>query len=169
MFYSKKLQPKGPHMRKLFNPQLELGATSIEDIVFNVRSRDDIPQLLSGLQYIYTHPTCREAVFDILQDNIKTDTSFDNGRPGMDLWVILVLGTLRLGLNCDYDRLHELANEHRTIRMMLGHSTWANGHSYGLQTLRDNVSLLTESILQKINKVVVDAGHDVVKKKNWTH
>ena len=130
-------------MRKLFEPQLELDTTPIEDIIFNVRSRDDIPQLLRGLQYIYTHPSCREAVFEILQNNIKTDTSFDNGRPGMDLWVILVLGTLRLGLGCDYDRLHELANEHRTIRMMLGHNAWENGHIYGLQTLRDNVTLLT--------------------------
>ena len=152
-------------MRKLFDPQLELDTTPIEDIIFNVRSRDDIPQLLRGLQHIYSHPSCREAVFEILQKNIKTDTSFDNGRPGMDLWVILVLGTLRLGLGCDYDRLHELANEHRTIRMMLGHNAWENGHIYGLQTLRDNVTLLTESMLQEINKVVVDAGHDVVKQK----
>ena len=152
-------------MRQLFDPQLELGATPIEDIIFNVRSRDDIPQLLRGLQHIYTHTNCREAVFEILQNNIKPDTSFDNGRPGMDLWVILVLGTLRLGLGCDYDRLHDLANEHRTIRMMLGHNDWEDGHIYGLQTLRDNVTLLTESMLQEINKVVVDAGHDVVEKK----
>jgi hypothetical protein len=28
----------------------------------------------------------------------------------MEQWGILVLGTLRLGLNTDYDRIHELAN-----------------------------------------------------------
>ena len=38
----------------------------------------------------------------------------------MDQWSILVLGTLRLGLNADYDRILELANQHRTIREMLG-------------------------------------------------
>ena len=108
-------------MRRLFNPQLELGATPIEDIVFNVRSRDDIPQLLRGLQHIYTNLSTREAVFDVLHKNIGPDVSFENGRPGMDLWILLILGTLRLGLNCDYDRLHELANEHKTIRAMLGH------------------------------------------------
>jgi hypothetical protein len=32
----------------------------------------------------------------------------------MNQWTILVLGTLRLGLNIDFDRLHELANEHKT-------------------------------------------------------
>ncbi len=29
----------------------------------------------------------------------------------MDQWKILVLGVLRLGLNTDYDRIHELANQ----------------------------------------------------------
>ena len=32
-----------------------------------------------------------------------------NGRPGMDLWRILVCGVLRLDLNIDYDRLLELS------------------------------------------------------------
>jgi transposase, IS5 family len=30
----------------------------------------------------------------------------------MDQWSILVLGVLRLGLNADYDRILELANQH---------------------------------------------------------
>ena len=40
------------------------------------------------------------------------------GRPGMEQWKILILGTLRLGLNTDYDRVHELANHHDTIRQI---------------------------------------------------
>ena len=152
-------------MRRTFNPQLELGATPIEEILFNARSRDDIPQLLKGLQHIYCNADLRESVFDILQTQFSADIDFDNGRPGMDLWIILVLGTLRLGLGCDYDRLHELANEHRTIRAMMGHSDWQGEHEYGLQTLKDNVGLLTEEVLQEINRLVVAAGHDLVKKK----
>ncbi len=45
----------------------------------------------------------------------------NKGRPSIDQWCILVLGTLRLGLNANYDRIQELANEHQTLRMMLGH------------------------------------------------
>jgi len=30
----------------------------------------------------------------------------------MEQWKILVLSVLRLGLNADYDRIQELANEH---------------------------------------------------------
>ncbi len=101
----------------------------------------------------------------MLEKNIGTEVDFDNGRPGMDLWVLLVLGSLRLGLNCDYDRLHDLANEHKTIRAMLGHGDWRDEHLYGLQTLRDNVALLTEEMLQEINAIVVNAGHKLVKKK----
>jgi hypothetical protein len=46
--------------------------------------------------------------------------SINKGRPGMDQWSILVLGTLRLGLNSDYDRILELANQHNTLREILG-------------------------------------------------
>lgn len=153
-------------MRRSFNPQLELGATPIDEIRFNPRSRDDIPQILRGLQFIYGCSATREAVFDVLKNHIGVDINFENGRPGMDLWVLLVLGTLRLGLNCDYDRLHDLANEHKTIRAMLGHGDWRDEHLYGLQTLRDNVVLLSEEMLQDINAIVVKAGHDLVKKNN---
>ncbi|MFT5085188.1 MAG: hypothetical protein ACI9Y1_003246, partial [Lentisphaeria bacterium] len=89
-------------MRRSFQPQLELGVTPIEEIRFNPRSRDDIPQILRGLKFIYSCPTTRDAVFEVLQCNIGVDVDFENGRPGMNLWVLLVLGTLRLGLNCDY-------------------------------------------------------------------
>ena len=152
-------------MRRLFTPQLELGATPIESIRFNPRSRDDIPKILRGLQFIYGCSTTRDAVFEVLQNAIGTNINFDNGRPSMDLWVLLVLGTLRLGLHCDYDRLHDLANEHKTIRAMLGHGDWHDEHLYGLQTLRDNVVLLSEEMLQEINIIVVNAGHTLAKKK----
>ena len=36
---------------------------------------------------------------------------------------------------------------------------------YSLQTIKDNVKLLTPELLDKINTVVVEEGHRVVKKK----
>ena len=151
-------------MRKNFDPQLELGATAIESIRLNPRSRDDIPKLLYGLQFIYSNPSIRDQIFMVLEDGIGQDIDFNNGRPGMDLWVLLVFGALRLGANCDYDRLHELANEHQTLRAMLGHGNMSE-QAYGLQTLKDNVRLLTDEMLEKINTLVVEAGHQLVKKK----
>ena len=152
-------------MRTVKNPQLQLGGTPIENIKIDLKSRDDIPPLLLGLQYIYTHVELRDKVFEILEQKIKPDTDNNNGRPGMELWKILVFGVLRLNLNWDYDRLVEMANNHKTIRKMVGHGSFTDDYEYKLQTLKDNVTLLTPEILDEINTVVVEAGHSIVKKK----
>ncbi len=144
---------------------MKLGEIAISEIKINLKSRDDIPPLLLGLQHIYTNPELREAVFGILEANILTDINPQNGRPGMDLWTILVLGVLRVNLNWDYDRLEEMANNHKTIRKMLGHGSFSDDYEYKLQTLKDNVYLLTPEIVEEINQVVVQAGHSLVKKK----
>lgn len=151
-------------MRAVKDPQLRLGVADIADITFDVRSRDDIPQILQGLQYIYTTHELREAVFAILEDLVPDHVDADKGRPGMDLWNALVLATLRVNLNWDYDRLQEMANNHRTIRQMLGHGLFDDRYEYKLQTIKDNVDLLDEDALQRINKVVVDGGHALLKK-----
>lgn len=152
-------------MRQVQPKQLQLGETDIASIQFNPKSRDDIPQILRGLQYLYTNEDIRNEIFQLLQDVIPSDVDANNGRPGMDLWKILVMGVLRLDLDCDYDRLQELVNEHKTIRQMLGHGLRDDDRYYELQTIKDNVSLLTPEVIDKINVVVVKAGHQVVKKK----
>jgi hypothetical protein len=149
--------------------QTELGELPIGSIFLDPKSRDDIPKLLVGLQYIYTNLCLREEVFSILQEIIPQHAdgkkaSNSLGRPGMDQWKILVLGVVRLGLDADYDRLQELANQHRTLRQMLGHADWHDHHSYELQTLKDNLRLFTPEILERINSVVVRAGHNLLKK-----
>ena len=120
------------------------GSSDISSITFNPKSRDDIPQLLRGLQFIYLNLELRQRIFSILKEVIPPSTKGEGkasaltGRPGMSQWVILVLGTLRLGLNEDYDRILELANEHGTLRQMLGHGdSWADKTHYHLQTLKD--------------------------------
>jgi len=83
----------------------------------------------------------------------------------MDLWKILILGTLRLSCKWDYDKLMEIANNHLTLRLMLGHSIMDNGFNYALQTLKDNVSLFTPEILDEINQIALDYGHKIVGMK----
>ena len=161
-------------MRRVIDPQIQFGETDISAVVLDLKSRDDIPQILRGLQHIYITPGLRERVFAILEEirpqregeqaGVKADP--DTGRPGMEQWKILVLGTLRQGLNADYDRIQELANQHNTIRQMLGHSDWADDFRYELQTLKDNLRLFTPEILDRINQEVVGEGHRLVKKKS---
>ena len=143
---------------------MQFGEVDISTISFDPKSRDDIPQILRGLQYIYATLEVRREVFEILEGTIPSHVNKKNGRPGMELWTILVMGVLRLSLNCDYDRLQELANHHDTIRQMLGHGSFDRKY-YHLQTIKDNVSLLTPELLDKINEVVVRAGHKLLKKK----
>ena len=151
---------------RFFEPPLwQTGESSIADVVLDPRSRDDIPQLLLGLQYLYRTPSIRVEVMRILDEVLPEEVDRTTGRPGMVLWRILVMGVLRLNLNWDFDRLGEMVNQHRTIRQMLGHGVVDDGEQYHVQTLKDNVSLLTPAILDRINQVVVKAGHQVVKKK----
>ena len=115
-------------MRSVINHQMMFGRTDISAIVFDPKSRDDMPKILRGLQGIYSNEDLRKRIFTILEEvrpdrkkgNGKADAN--TGRPGMEQWAILVLGVVRLDLNLDYDRLHDLVNHHDTLRKMLGHN-----------------------------------------------
>jgi transposase, IS5 family len=146
------------------NVQMKLGETDVSQINFNLRSRDDIPKILRGLQHLYMNEELRQKVFELLESEIAPEVNKRNGRPGMTLWSILVCGVLRLDLNADYDRLHELVNQHRTLRQMLGHSLYDEGKEYAYQTLVDNVGLLTPELLDKLNQLIVEGGHALIKK-----
>ncbi len=152
-------------VRRVENRQIEIGATPIASLEINPDSRDDIPRILRGLQYIYKTDVVRKQVFHLLETHVLPGTKKDVGRPGMEYWKIFVLGVLRLDLNCDYDRVQELANQHKTIRQMLGHSDCFDDELYELQTIKDNVRLLTPELLEKVNKIVVQAGHELLTKK----
>jgi len=151
-------------MRVVRTAQMELGEIDVSQIKFDLRSRDDIPKVLRGLQHLYINEELRQSVFALLESEIAPKVSKRNGRPGMTLWSILVCGVLRLDLNADYDRLHELVNQHKTLREMLGHSLYDEDKSYAYQTLVDNVGLLTPELLDKLNQIIVEGGHALVKK-----
>lgn len=152
-------------MRKVIDLQMEFWKKDIANINFDLESRDEIPKLLMGLQYIYQTVPIREKVFNVLKQ-IVPKKNHKTGRPGMDLWKILVLGTLRLNCNWDYDKVHEMANNHHRLRQMLGHSEIDFESNYPLQTIKDNVVLLTPAILDEINQIVVKAGHSLISSKN---
>lgn len=153
-------------MRKVIENQLKIGQTDIPNIHIDINSRDEVPQLLLGLKYLYSNKQIRDEVFKILLKITPQEVDADKGRPGMDLWKILVLGTLRLNCNWDYDKVHDIANEHKKVREFLGHTILEFDERYGLQTIKDNICLLTSELIDEINQVVVKAGHDLVSKKD---
>ena len=159
-------------MRKVINPQLELGSVPIEAIDINPQSRDDIPAVLKGIQFIYSSKDLRDRIFSLLKEELfrpqdggqdageaKAVSGLDpnNGRPGMDLWAVLVLALVKQGLGCDFDRLAELASKHLDLRQMLGIGSMEL-KEFTSRTVARNVQLLTPELLRKVNREVVKAG-----------
>ena len=144
---------------------MKIGEVDISGIEFDLKSRDEIPKLLMGLQAIYCNKEIRDKVFNVLKNAMPKNISMTTGRHGMELWKILVLGTLRLNCNWDFDKLKEIADNHATLREMLGHVKWLDTTKYPLQTLKDNISLFSPEILEEINTIVIDYGHCILKKK----
>jgi len=42
------------------------------------------------------------------------------GRPGMNVWVVVLLAAFKQELNCTYDRLATMANQMGILRLMMG-------------------------------------------------
>ena len=101
-------------MRVVQNIQMQIGEVDVSKVKFDLKSRDDIPKILMRLQHLYVIPLLRAKLFALLEEHIAPKVDKHNGRPGMTLWRIFVCGVLRLDLNADYDRLHELVNHHDT-------------------------------------------------------
>ena len=109
-------------MRKVIGLRYPLGSVPIKDIELDAESRDDIPAILIGLQAVYRNEATREELFRLLDEHVLPDRRRDTGRLGMELWAIVVMGVLKQGLNCDYDRLHRLADKEMDVQRLLGHS-----------------------------------------------
>lgn len=140
------------------------GATPIElvKIAPNPRSsRGTLPRLLYGFQALYLEKPLLNAIFELLEQELLSDKKA-TGRPGMSLWEILVLGVVRVGNQLSYVELLDLANNHQALRGILGLGGLDN--EFREQTLNDNVHLLTEDILLKVNTLLVSCGNELLKK-----
>ena len=153
-------------MRKRFEVQLALGKTPIEKVVMPARSRDELPPVLAGLQWIFQTPELNSQIFELVEKKVVGDKKA-TGRPGLDLWHILVLGIVRLALDCDYDRLEHLANYDGLLRQILGLSPVLSDQEkpFHYKTLSENICHVDDELLRQINALVVQAGRAAFKKK----
>ena len=153
-------------MRRRFEVQLALGKTPIERVSIPLKSRDELPPILAALQWIFQMPEINERIFALLEERVVAGKKA-TGRPGLDLWHILVLGVVRLGLDCDYYRLEDMANHHTLLRQILGLNPVSTPEEkpFHYKTLSENVCLVDEELLAQINAIVVEAGRSVFKKK----
>ncbi len=153
-------------MRQRFEQQLQIGTVPISEYKVKLKSRHELPPVLAALQYVFINSEISTEIFDLLEEKIIAGKA-KTGRPGMNLWEIFVLATVRLCLDVNYDFLLDLANEHVALRSILGVQTtdFSPGKEYKYQTIVDNISLLDEQTLDQINELIVKSGHSLLKKK----
>lgn len=153
-------------MRKRFEQQYSLGIIKIEDTKIDLQSRTAFTKLLLALKRLYITPEYNNQIFNMLDKAIILPKK-KTGRKGMNLWQIFVLAQTRMTKNISYDELHELANNHKSLRQILGiETTWEfENIELKYQNIVDNVKLIDDSTLIEINNIIVEMGHDVFKKK----
>jgi hypothetical protein len=149
-------------MRIAFDPQLRLDCPVVPEVRLNTDCRDEIIPILRALQHIYGRPELRDELLDAVAQDVNGITRADQGRPGMDYWSILVLGAVRLGCNFNYDRLQNLAEEHRSLRRIMGIDGWCDDQRFDWRCLRDNITLLSPDTIERLNHLIVAEGHRLI-------
>ena len=153
-------------MRLFKNSQMRIGEVDIGSIKLDKSSRDDVPRLLMGLQSVYLNKVLLKKISDIMMEEMLPKVNKKDGRYGMDFWNIFVLHVVKRGASIDYDRLRDYANSHIELRKFLGISFEQSDYKFGLQTIKNNLGLMSEEVLKKINAEIIKHGHDLLPDKD---
>lgn len=157
-------------MRKRFEDQMKIGQRPIASTPIDPKSSFRLTELFAALKEIFCNDQYNDQLFRALEE-VFTPANNSKGRSGMDLWTIFVFAQVRLCGNMSYEDLHDLANNHKTLRHLIG-AQYEYGYespSFSYQNIYDNVSALSNETLIKINAIVVEFGHkEVFKKKEGT-
>lgn len=156
-------------MRNRFEQQYSIGQRSIKDTPINPKHKDKLEELIAALKAIYCNPEYNQRIFGLLERHLMEGKK-KTGRKGMDLWCIFVLSQVRLCLNTNYEWIHNLANNHLSIRWLMGVETeyGFKRTEFSYQNIYDNVTLLNDEMVKEINSIVLEFGHSEVFKKKET-
>jgi IS5 family transposase len=143
-----------PHQKQLY-----LGCPAISQVTLNTNCRDRMIPILRGLQHLYSQPKLRQQALDLIEHDVVGDADANRGRPGMTLWQILVLASVRQGCDCTYDHLQDLAENHNNLRHILQVFQEWKDEPFDWRRIRDNVCLVQPETIEKINHLIVAEGH----------
>ena len=149
-------------MRKAMDRQQRLDCQPVANVKLNLACRDEIIPILAALQHIYSQPKLRDDILQTVAADVNGDSSPKRGRRGLDYWPILVLAGVRLGCNLDYDKLQDLAEQHRALRHIMGIGDWEEQARFDWRRIQDNVTLIRPETLECINHLIVGEGHRLV-------
>ena len=156
-------------MRTAYREQTRFDCQTVSQIELNLNCRDEIVPILVGLQHIYKQPQLRSQILDLVAQDVNRDSRDDCGREGIGYWELTVLAAIRLGCNLDYDKLQDLAEQHRALRHIMGIGDWQRGDDFSARRIGDNICLLKPQTIEKISHCIVDEAYrlvpDAVKKQ----
>lgn len=140
-------------------PVARLDCSHIGEVKLNRNCRDEIIPILRALQHVYEDEGLRRELLHLVGKDVNNGTSRKSGRRGMSYWEITVLAAARLGCNLDYDKLQDLAENHRSLRQIMGIGDWQEEVDFDWRRIEDNLTKLQPATIKKINDLVVKAGH----------
>ncbi len=146
-------------MKFNFQPQPSLFSIPVGDIEFDLYSRHELLPILMALQHLYVNePELLREILDLIEGDINPCSGKPTGRLGTSCWETLVLASLRLGCNLDYDQLADLSTNHRKIQEMLGYCE-IDRKKFGRSTINDNINLLKTERIDRIRFLLLDLQH----------
>ena len=139
-------------MRKPFSTQTRLDCATIGEVQLNLKCRDEIVPILAGLRHIYSQGQLRDQILGLVAGDVNEHSRNDCGREGLDYWHIIVLAAVRLGCNLDYDKLQDLAEQHRAMRHIIGIGDWQeqidfNWRNWSCSRILTTTTVLPEDIM----------------------
>lgn len=149
-------------MRKDFDRQHRLDCQPVLNVRLNLNCRDEIVPILKALQHIYSQPKLRDGILRAVARDVNRTSSRKRGRQGMDYWQILVLAAVRLGCNLDYDKLQDLAEQHRALRQIMGIGDWDEQTTFDWRRIQDNITHIRPETIERINHLIVAEGQKLV-------
>lgn len=146
-------------MRFQFQPQTELGTCPISDIEFKISSRHELTPILMALQHVYLNFQDKlNEILALIQESMGVPKHSKSGRIGMNCWEILVLASVRLGCNMNFDQLEDLATNHKKLRQIMMISSW-DDKGFSRSSIHDNLYMLTPETIKKIGDIILGIGH----------
>ena len=109
---------------RLACPEEHLDCLPIDEVRLNLECRDEIIPILRALQHVYGDAAVRRELLALVGKDVNGETGRKHDRRGMNYWEITVLAAARLGCNLDYDKLQDLAENHRSLRQIMGIGSW---------------------------------------------
>lgn len=145
---------------RLACPEQRLDCLPISAVTLNLDCRDEIIPILRALQHLYGTIQLRRELLALVGKDVNKATSRKHGRRGMNYWEIVVLAAVRLGCNLDYDKLQDLAENHRRLRQIMGIGDWQDEEvDFDWRRIEDNVIKLRPETLKRLNDLIVGVGH----------